>query len=168
MVQEINKPQVEFVCGIRGIMKERDVEVGVIGQQVEDVVAQAPNGNIEEEMQANVEVGEIFIIIDVSRIEVELQRTIDIIEDQEIVAPRQENANGDVEFHAQIDGGDIVYLIIINCRTHPLQLRGWVGFFFVKFVITIPSLLVVLKHFPTPPSFSMEKVGRAFFFGLNL
>ncbi len=28
MVQEINKPQVEFVCGIRGVMKERDVEVG--------------------------------------------------------------------------------------------------------------------------------------------
>jgi hypothetical protein len=30
MVQ-INKPQVEFVCGIKGVMKERDVKVGVIG-----------------------------------------------------------------------------------------------------------------------------------------
>jgi hypothetical protein len=31
-----------------------------------------PNGNIEEGMQANVEVGETFATIDVSRIEVEL------------------------------------------------------------------------------------------------
>jgi hypothetical protein len=30
MVQEINKPQVEFVSGIKGVMKEKDVEVGVI------------------------------------------------------------------------------------------------------------------------------------------
>jgi hypothetical protein len=39
---------------------------------VEDVAALAPNGNNEEEMQANVEVKEIFIIINVNRIEVEL------------------------------------------------------------------------------------------------
>jgi hypothetical protein len=38
--------------------------------------------------EKNVEVGEIFSIVDVSRIEVELQRTIDIIKDQKIVAPR--------------------------------------------------------------------------------
>ncbi len=160
--------QVEVVCGIRGVMKEKDVKVGVIGQQAKDVVALAPNGNIEEEMQTNVEVGEIFTIINVSRIEVELQKTIDIIEDQEIVALGQENANGDVELRVQIDGGDIMYLIIINCHTHPLQLRGWVGFLFVKFVITILSLLVILKPLPTPPSFSMDKVGGAFFFVLNL
>jgi len=83
--------QVEFVGGIGGVMKER-----------------------------NVEVGEIFNIVDVNRIEVELHKTINIIEDQEIVVPGQENANGDVELHAQIDGGDIVYLIIITCYTHPL------------------------------------------------
>jgi hypothetical protein len=44
----------------------------VIGQQVEDAVALAPNGNIKEGMQTNVEVGETFVITNVSRIEVEL------------------------------------------------------------------------------------------------
>ncbi len=43
------------------------------------------------------------------------------------------------------------------------------GVFFVKFVIVIPFLVVVLKKpLPTPPSFSMEKVGGAFFFCLSL
>ncbi len=37
------------------------------------------------------------------------------------------------------------------------------GFFFVKFVIAIPSLFVVFKPLLAPPSFSMEKVGGAFF-----
>jgi hypothetical protein len=53
----------------------------VIGQQAEDAIALAPNGNIEEGMQANVEVGETSTIAYVNRIEVELQRTIDMIED---------------------------------------------------------------------------------------
>jgi len=66
--------------GIGGVM-EGGVEVGVIGQQVEDVVALTPNGNIEEGMQANVEVGETFTIVDVCRIETKLQRTIDMIKD---------------------------------------------------------------------------------------
>ncbi len=64
---------------------------------MEDVVALDPNGNIEEGMQANAEVGEIFAIANVSRIEVELRRTIDMIEYEEIVTLGQENANGDVE-----------------------------------------------------------------------
>jgi len=92
----------------------------VIGQQVEDAVALAPNGNIEEGMQTNVEVGETFVITNVSRIEVELQRAIDIIKDQKNVTLGKENANGDVEPHAQIDGGEILYLIIINFPTHVL------------------------------------------------
>jgi hypothetical protein len=38
------------------------------------------------------------------------------------------------------------------------------GVFFVKFVIAIPSLVVVfIKPLLAPPSFSMEKVGGAFF-----
>ncbi len=90
----------------------------MIGQQAEDAVALAPNGNIKEGMQTNVEVGEASTTIDVCRIEAELQRTIDMIKDQEIVVHGQENANGNVDLHAQI-----------NCSTHPFQLRGWVGFF---------------------------------------
>jgi hypothetical protein len=90
------------------------VEVGVIGQQVEDALALAPNGNIKEGMQANVEVGKTFETADVCRIEVKLQRTIDMIEDQEIVAHGQENANGDVDLRVQIDGGEILYLTYYN------------------------------------------------------
>jgi hypothetical protein len=43
-------------------MKERDVEVGVIGQQLKHVIALISNGNIEEGMQAIVEVGETSIV----------------------------------------------------------------------------------------------------------
>lgn len=80
-------------------MKEREVEVGVIGQQLKHVIALTsngnieegmqvivevgetstvhvvtlvPNGNIEEGMQANVEVGETSTTVYVNRIEVEL------------------------------------------------------------------------------------------------
>jgi len=70
------------VGGIGGVMEERGVEVGVIGQQAEDGLALAPNGNIKEGMQAKVEVGETFATIDVCRIEVKLQRIVDMIEDQ--------------------------------------------------------------------------------------
>jgi len=44
----------------------------VIGQQVENAVALAPNGNIEKGMQTNVEVGDTSVITNVNRIEVEL------------------------------------------------------------------------------------------------
>jgi hypothetical protein len=40
----------KFANGIGGVMKKKDVKVGVIGQQVEDVVTLAPNGNIKERM----------------------------------------------------------------------------------------------------------------------
>ncbi len=38
-------------------MEERGVQVGVIGQQVEDAITLAPNGNIEEGMQAMLRLG---------------------------------------------------------------------------------------------------------------
>lgn len=95
-------------------MEKGGVEVGVIGQQVEDVVALAPNGNIEEGMQANVEVGETSATTNVCRIEIDLQKTINMIENQEIILHGQENANGDVDFHAQIDEDEILYLTYYN------------------------------------------------------
>jgi hypothetical protein len=86
----------------------------VIGQQVEDAITLAPNGNIEEGMQDNFEVGETFATTNVCRIEVQLQRTIDMIKDQEIVVHGQENANGNVDLHVQIDGVEILYLTYYN------------------------------------------------------
>ncbi len=86
----------------------------MIGHQVEDVVALAPNGNIKDQMQTNVGVGETSTTTDVNRIEVEFQKTINMIGEQEIVVLGQENANGDVEIHVQIDGGDILNFTYYN------------------------------------------------------
>jgi hypothetical protein len=69
------------VGGIGGFMEEGDAEVGVIGQQMKDVVALAPIGNIEAEMQTNVDVNETSTIVNVNKIEAKLQKTIDMIED---------------------------------------------------------------------------------------
>ncbi len=66
--------------------------MGVIGQQaqasVEDAHALVSNENIEEQMQASVNGGETFAKTNVFRIEVELQKTIDKIQEQEVVAPK--------------------------------------------------------------------------------
>jgi len=37
-----------------------------------------------------------------------------MIEDQEIMVPGQKNANVDVDLRAQIDGGEMLYLIYYN------------------------------------------------------
>ncbi len=68
----------KFANGIGGVT-EGDVKVGVIRLQVEDTIALAPNENIEEGLQANVEVTSTTTYV--CRIEIELQRTIDMIED---------------------------------------------------------------------------------------
>lgn len=79
-------------------MKKGDVEVVVISQQakasLEDVVALVPNGNMEEQMQPNGEVGETFATTYVIKIEIELQKTINMIEEQKIKVLGQENGNG--------------------------------------------------------------------------
>ncbi len=86
----------------------------MIGQQVENAIALVSNGNIEEGMHANVKVGETYATTNVCKIEIHLHKTIDMIEHQEIVVLGQENANGDVEPHVQIDEGEILYLPYYN------------------------------------------------------
>jgi len=102
-------------------------------------------------VQANVEVGETYIV-DVAKIEVDLQTIIEMIVEQKIIIlvsmQEQDNEDEHVITHVDIDVGEILNLI---CPTHPLYLRGSMGFFF-KFAI--PSLIVVLKILPRP-SFSM-------------
>ncbi len=71
----------KFVGGIGGVMEEGNVQVAMIGQQMENVIALAPNGNIEEGVQANVEVEETFTTAYVKISEVELQRIISMIKD---------------------------------------------------------------------------------------
>ncbi len=65
----------------------------------------------EEQVEVDEDVGETSKG-DANQIEIYLERTILMIEDQGNVVfatplPKQENANEDVELHAHIDGGDI-------------------------------------------------------------
>jgi hypothetical protein len=58
-----------------GAMSEEDLETRVIKQQVqiivEDVTTLIPNGNIDEQVQTHVDIGETSMV-DISKIEVEL------------------------------------------------------------------------------------------------
>ncbi len=65
-------------------------------------------------MQDTVEVEETSIILNVCEIEVELQRIINMIQNQKIEVHGQENANGDVDPHAQIDRGGMLYFTYYN------------------------------------------------------
>jgi hypothetical protein len=66
---------VESTNGMGGVTNEEDLEIGVIKQQVqanvEDVVALTPNGNIEEQVQTRVDIGETSMV-NVSKFEVKL------------------------------------------------------------------------------------------------
>jgi hypothetical protein len=79
---------------------------------VEDVVPLVPNEIVDEEqVEASEDVGETSKG-NVDQIEMDLERIILMIKDQENVVhvaplPKQENVNEDVEPHAHIDGGDI-------------------------------------------------------------
>jgi hypothetical protein len=69
------QPSIEFANGMGGAMNEEDLETWVIKQQVqtivEDVATLTPNGNIEEQVQTHVDIGETSMV-DVSKIEAEL------------------------------------------------------------------------------------------------
>ncbi len=69
-------------------MSEEDLETRVIKQQVqiivEDVTTLIPNGNIDEQVQTHVDIGETSMV-DISKIEVELQKTIDMVEKQKYI-----------------------------------------------------------------------------------
>jgi hypothetical protein len=65
----------------------------------------------DEQMEASEDIGETSKG-DADQIEMDFERIILMMEDQENVVPttplpKQENANEDVEPHAHIDGGDI-------------------------------------------------------------
>jgi hypothetical protein len=105
----------------------------------------------EEQVQASAEVGETstsnFITI-----EANLQKTIEMIMEQENVAlalePKEdEHVIGHVEIHV----GDIFILTYNPLPINPLYLRGWVGFFFGKFVFAIPLIILVFKLLPYLP-----------------
>jgi len=103
---------------------------------VENVVPLVASEIVEkEEVRVGEDVGKQFNG-DVDQVEMDLERTILMIEDLNIIdlgipLLEQENANEDVELHAHIDGGDIKISLIIII-TPPILSSGedgWGGFF---------------------------------------
>jgi len=69
-------------------------------------------------VQASVDVGETFTTY-VSKIEVELQKLIDMIEEQEIVVPNAMLEQNNVQPHVEIDRGDTLNFTSSNYLPHP-------------------------------------------------
>jgi hypothetical protein len=112
---------------------ERDLEAGMVGQEMqistENVVTLVAPEIVQEQVQVGGDVGETYVA---NKIEVDLEKTILMIEIQENVVPilvlEEENTNEDVELHAQIDGSDILNFLY-NLVPYPsFQVDGW-GFF---------------------------------------
>jgi len=81
----------------------------------------------EEQVQASVEVKETSTI-NLATIEVDLQKTIEMIVEQEnvVLVPELEEDEYVIR-HVEIDASDILTYNLLP--THPLYLRGWMGFF---------------------------------------
>jgi hypothetical protein len=104
---------------------------------VEDGALAQCNVN-EKQVQASVEVGETFTI-DLATIEIDMQKTIEFIVEQEnIVFAPEPKEDEHVIRHVEIDVGDIFILTYNLLPAHPLYLKGCVGFFLRKFVFAIP------------------------------
>ncbi len=83
----------------------------------------------EEQVQVSVEVGETFIT-NLATIEVDLQKTIEMImEEENVVFASVQKEDEHVIGHIKVDVHDIFILTYNLLPTHPLYLKGWVGFF---------------------------------------
>jgi hypothetical protein len=115
-----------------GMGGEGDLEVGVVGHEMQvlakNVDTLVTHEIVQEQVQIGGDVGEASTV-DAYRIEVDLEKTILMIEIQKNVVPilvsKEENTNEDVEPHAQIDGNDILNFLY-NLLPHPsFQVDGW-------------------------------------------
>jgi len=105
------------------------------------VVVLAFSGNVEERVQASVDFGETSTTY-VSKIEVELQKLINMIDEQEIMALSAMLEQNDVQRHVEIDGGDTLNFTSSNYLPHQSsQVKRMGGVSFVKKFATIPSLI---------------------------
>ncbi len=110
------------------------------------MVTLAPNEIVEEQVWAGEDVVEAFVA-NVDRIEMDLERTILMVEEQEnvvliTIVPKWENENEDVEPHGHIDGNDILnFMYYYNL----LGLEGGWGIFLVSvFRQYLKALLMIL------------------------
>jgi hypothetical protein len=109
--------------GLEGWKMQKHVQMSV-----EDGALAQCNVN-EEQVQANVELRETSTI-NLATIEVDLQKTIEMIMEQEnVVLVSELEEDEHVIRHVEIDASDILILTYNLLPTHPLYLRGQVGFF---------------------------------------
>ncbi len=151
-----------MVDGMGGVMNEGGLEGWKMQKHmqvnVEDGALALCNVN-EEQVQVNVEVGENSIA-NLATIEIDLQKIIEMIVEQENVAliskPEEDEH---VIGHVEIDASDILILTYNLLPTHSFKKNFN---FFGKFVFAILLLIMVLKLLPHLPS-PGEKVDGAFF-----
>ncbi len=99
-----------------------------VQMSVEDGALVQCNVN-QEQVQASVEVRETFTT-NLATIEVDLQKTIEMIVEQEnVVLVLELEEDEHVIRRVEIDANDIFILTYNVLPTHPLYLKGWVGFF---------------------------------------
>ncbi len=85
-----------------------------------------------------------------------------IVEQENVALVPEPKEDEHVIGHVEIDASDIFILSYNLLPTHPLYLKGWLGFSFGKFMFAIPLLIQVFKLLPHL-HFPYEKVGGAFF-----
>jgi hypothetical protein len=98
-----------------------------------NVAALASLEIIQEQVQVGGDARETFVV-DVNKIDANLEKTILMIEKQQnvvpILVPEEENINEDVELHAQIDGGDILNFLYNLLPHTSCQVERMGGVFF--------------------------------------
>jgi hypothetical protein len=170
IVGEEEQASTKLANGMRGVMSEEGLEGWKMQKHVQESVengALAQCNVNEEQVQVNVEVRETSTT-NLATIEVDLQKIIKMIVEQEnvVIAPKSKEDENVIR-HVEIDASDIFILIYNLLPTHPLYLKGWVGFVFGKFVFAILLLILVFKLLPHLP-FKCEKVDGAFFWFKSL
>jgi hypothetical protein len=137
IVGEEEQTSTKLADGIGGVMSEGGLEGWKMQKHMQANIedgALAPHNVNEEQVQTSVEIGETFTI-DLATIEVDLQKTIEMIVEEEnvaLVSVQEEDEH--VIRHVEIDVGDILILTYNLLPTHPFYFRGWVSFF-----LAIPS-----------------------------
>jgi hypothetical protein len=123
IIREEEEASTKLANGMGGVMNERGLEgwkmLKHVQTNVRDGALALCNVN-EEQVQVSVEVGETFTI-ELATIEVDLQKTIDMILEQEnVVIASMLKENEHVIKHVEIDVDDIFILIYNLLPTHLL------------------------------------------------
>jgi hypothetical protein len=109
---------------------------------------------MEDQMQVGVDVGETSMAY-VSRIDVELQKMINVIEEHGIITPGVMLELENVQLHVEIYGGDILNFKYYNNLPHPsFQVERMGGVFFGQNFCCNTFISCGLRTFASP-SFSM-------------